>query len=383
MYDFITIDFETANNNLNSACSVGLVAVQGLEIVKESYFLIKPPTPKFNKKNISIHGITYSMVEDAETFAEIWSDIKELLDNAYYVLAHNANFDMSVLRCCLDEYSLENPDFLYLDSINIIRLFSGSDLHSYDLETSAAYYSVDLGIHHNAMNDARALANIIIQIMKNNEMYCFKPLLKKCQAYTKWFSELNARRTFGPNFKIKLSDSTIAMQELKSFATDIISDGIVEIDEINALSEWISEHPSLSGNYPFDKISELCDSIFEDGIISDEERKQMFALLNHFVDPIENTCCSCSIDFPDKIFVLSGDFISGSKKEIECKITDKGGICNSSLTKKVDYLIVGGAGNDNWKFGNYGAKVSKALAMQEKGHHIVILKESDLMNCFK
>ena len=53
------------------------------------------------------------------------------------------------------------------------------------------------------------------------------------------------------------------------------------------------------------------------------------------------------------------------------------------MTKKTDYLIVGGAGSDNWKFGNYGAKVSKALEMQENGHPIVILKESDLMQCFE
>ena len=383
MYDFVAIDFETANNNLNSACSIGLVAVQGLEIVKESYFLIKPPTAKFDMKNISIHGITYSMVEDAGNFAEVWPQIKEFLDNANYILAHNANFDMSVLQCCLDEYSLENPDFLYLDSINIVRLFSGNDLRSYNLEACAAYYSVDLGTHHNAMDDARTLANILIQIIKSKELDCFKPLLKKCQAYTKWFSELNVRRTFNPNLKIKFSDNTIAMQELKSFAADIISDGIVEIDEINALACWIADHPSLSGNYPFDKISKLCDSIFEDGIVSDDEREQMLALLNHFVNPIENTCCSCNIDFSDKVFVLSGDFVSGSKKEIEAKIVDRGGVCKSEVSKKVNYLIVGGAGNDNWKFGNYGSKVSKALAIQEKGHPIVILKESDLMDCFE
>ncbi len=29
--DFISIDFETANNNNNSACSMGLVCVKGLK----------------------------------------------------------------------------------------------------------------------------------------------------------------------------------------------------------------------------------------------------------------------------------------------------------------------------------------------------------------
>lgn len=382
MFDFITIDFEIANNNLNSACSVGLVAVQGLEIVKEQYFLINPPTPEFNTKNISIHGITYDMVKNAGNFADVWPDMKEFFNNTHYVIAHNAQFDMSVLQCCFDEYGLQTSDFLYLDSINIIRLYSGCDLQYYNLGASAEYYSVDLGTHHNAMDDARTLANILIQIMKTKEFDRFQLLQKPCQIYTKWFSELNVNRTFHSKFKTNYSDDTVAMQELKSYAACVIADDIVEIEEINNLATWISNHPTLSGYYPFDKISELCDDIFEDGIVSDEEREQMLVLLNQFVNPMECNCCNCKIDFPDKVFVLSGDFTSGSKKEIEAKITEKGGICKSGVTKKTDYLIVGGAGSENWKFGNYGAKVSKALEMQENGHPIVILKESDLTDCF-
>lgn len=53
MYDFVTIDFETANNNLNSACSLGIVAVKDLEIVEREYYLIKPPTNNFNNDNIA------------------------------------------------------------------------------------------------------------------------------------------------------------------------------------------------------------------------------------------------------------------------------------------------------------------------------------------
>ena len=44
MFDFTAIDFETATNKMSSACSIGLVAVNNLEIVKKEYFLIKPST---------------------------------------------------------------------------------------------------------------------------------------------------------------------------------------------------------------------------------------------------------------------------------------------------------------------------------------------------
>ena len=57
-FDFVVIDFETANNKLDSACSIGLVAVRGTDIVAQEHHLIRPPTDRFDQANIKIHGIT-------------------------------------------------------------------------------------------------------------------------------------------------------------------------------------------------------------------------------------------------------------------------------------------------------------------------------------
>ena len=42
MQDFAAIDFETANNERSSVCSVGVVIVRGGDIVDKFYSLIKP-----------------------------------------------------------------------------------------------------------------------------------------------------------------------------------------------------------------------------------------------------------------------------------------------------------------------------------------------------
>ena len=42
MQDFAAIDFETANSERSSVCSVGIVIVRGGEIVDKFYSLIKP-----------------------------------------------------------------------------------------------------------------------------------------------------------------------------------------------------------------------------------------------------------------------------------------------------------------------------------------------------
>jgi len=48
MQDFAAIDFETANNEHSSVCSVGIVIVRGGEIVDSFYSLIQPEPNYYN-----------------------------------------------------------------------------------------------------------------------------------------------------------------------------------------------------------------------------------------------------------------------------------------------------------------------------------------------
>ena len=48
MQNFAAIDFETANNERSSVCSIGIVIVRGEEIVDTFYSLIKPEPEYYN-----------------------------------------------------------------------------------------------------------------------------------------------------------------------------------------------------------------------------------------------------------------------------------------------------------------------------------------------
>jgi DNA polymerase III subunit epsilon len=54
---FIAMDFETANYNRNSACSIGIAVIEDLEIIETKHWFIRPPELYFHPFNISIHGI--------------------------------------------------------------------------------------------------------------------------------------------------------------------------------------------------------------------------------------------------------------------------------------------------------------------------------------
>ena len=188
--DFIAIDFETANKNYNSACSLGMVFVKDNEIRDEKYFLIKPPSLYFNPRHIEVHGIRPEDVENERTFAEVWSEIAEHFSGTT-IVAHNAYFDMSVLKACLEAYGLEQPSFNYICSIPI----SNRALRGYkvgqSLKERTAFFNIESFNHHNALEDARACAQLVIKSIETTNR---KSLDSFCKAYStlpvKTFAEL-------------------------------------------------------------------------------------------------------------------------------------------------------------------------------------------------
>ena len=91
--EFVAIDFETANRNSDSACSIGLVTFKDGKIVDEYYKLIHPKNLYFHPDNIKVHGLTEEMVADEPTLLEIWEEILPRLQGKQ-VVAHFAKFDM-------------------------------------------------------------------------------------------------------------------------------------------------------------------------------------------------------------------------------------------------------------------------------------------------
>ena len=160
MFDFVAIDFETANRNYNSACSIGVVAVKDLQIAEEKSYLIKPPGMKFDPYNIKIHGITPQDVVDSPQFPEVWENIKYYFDGNF-IVAHNAIFDMSVLKACMVEYGIDEPAFTYLCSMDISDCVCGSQVGR-SLADRTEYFKIKLENHHDAICDAEACALLTI-----------------------------------------------------------------------------------------------------------------------------------------------------------------------------------------------------------------------------
>ncbi|SFB21489.1 DNA polymerase-3 subunit epsilon [Lentibacillus halodurans] len=173
---FVSIDFETANERRNSPCAVGIAVVDGEEIVDEFYSLINPMMD-FSPFNTRVHGITAEDASDAPTFAQLWLTLDSYLSN-HMVVAHNASFDMSVIRHTLDYFNFTYPEMDYLCTANISRCV-WPDLTNHKLNTVASYHGIRFD-HHHALEDARVAAKILIEAFKTYETDQMDIFLGKC-----------------------------------------------------------------------------------------------------------------------------------------------------------------------------------------------------------
>jgi DNA polymerase III subunit epsilon len=158
--DFVTIDFETATSDRNSPCEIGLTFVKNRQIIETKSWLIKPMYDQFDYFNILIHGIRPEHVADKPEFNELWAEINPLIENQF-LIAHNAGFDMSVLRRTLEAYNIPYPTLNYSCSyIFSKKIWQG--LPAYDLKTLCKVNNIPLN-HHRAGDDSRATAELSLK----------------------------------------------------------------------------------------------------------------------------------------------------------------------------------------------------------------------------
>ena len=165
--DFTAIDFETANGFRGSPCAVGLSKVRGGVVVEEASWLMRPPENHdgFDHHNVRIHGIRPEQVAGLPRFGELFPEIGAFIGGDV-LAAHNASFDLGVIRSGLEVSGLPGPAYDYVCTVMLARRCYS--LVSNSLPYAAEEAGVPLVNHHDAAEDARACAGILIDIARRN-----------------------------------------------------------------------------------------------------------------------------------------------------------------------------------------------------------------------
>lgn len=164
--NFVALDVETANSDWGSVCQFGAAVVRDGDVTQTLSWLCTPPAPidEFDQANVNIHGITATDVQDAMPFAEALTKFVDLAGDLP-VVAHNAQFDLTALFRGAKAAGARVPDLTFSCSLALAR-HANLNTENHRLPTVAQHFGVKLSKHHDAGDDAKACAGIVIALAK-------------------------------------------------------------------------------------------------------------------------------------------------------------------------------------------------------------------------
>ena len=163
MEPYIAFDVETPNHLNHRMSAIGISVVED-GVVRDAFYSLVDPETDFDPFNTWLTGIDEDKVRGAPTFAQLWPQIEPLLGSGILV-AHNAPFDMGVLRRCLQAYDISwKRSARYLCTVQMGRRLLPDRSHK--LDALCSYYGIALD-HHNAGSDSHACAEILLRYLES------------------------------------------------------------------------------------------------------------------------------------------------------------------------------------------------------------------------
>jgi NAD-dependent DNA ligase len=174
---------------------------------------------------------------------------------------------------------------------------------------------------------------------------------------------------------------------LLGIAQGMLADGNLNDQEIIFLRDWLVNSPSIAAAWPGNVIHAKVQALLADGVITAAERDHLSGILQQMVggtlaELAEATHVSDlaldyvnGVSFDGRRFCLTGEFVFGPRATCAAAIERRGGIVSDSITKKLNYVIVGGLGSTEWSHGSFGTKISKAFEYKQAGVPILVVHE--------
>jgi DNA polymerase-3 subunit alpha (Gram-positive type) len=163
--EFVVFDLETTGAKCPPCrvTEIGAYRVAGGRVAEEFQTLVNPEMqiPPFITQ---LTGISDAMVADAPRFGEIADGFLRFIGDAVLV-AHNAHFDLRFLNhevgLAFGNYRMVNE---HLCTVQLSRKLI-PEIPNHKLKTVAEHYEIRLDNHHRAADDARATAEIFVNLL--------------------------------------------------------------------------------------------------------------------------------------------------------------------------------------------------------------------------
>ncbi|MFH1725140.1 MAG: hypothetical protein ABII00_11045 [Elusimicrobiota bacterium] len=164
------------------------------------------------------------------------------------------------------------------------------------------------------------------------------------------------------------------IDELLGLCKGILADGVVNEKEAEALRSWMTANPETATIWPANVLADRLERIFADGRVDDDELTELRDLLTSITgqerdEPVaEHKATRLPVDdpappveFPGRLFCLTGQFVYGSRKACEDAIVKRDGQCQGNPTSETNYLVIGTLCSHDWARSVYGRKIEKVV----------------------
>lgn len=187
-----------------------------------------------------------------------------------------------------------------------------------------------------------------------------------------------------------------SLNRFLGFCRGVACDGVITIEEAGEIIRRIEAVPSLSTTVGVRQIFISCLDAIEDSIIDPNESEEICEAIGAVVGDCymdtgisqpdgvanfnETRLADINVDLEAKVIVLTGSFQTKPRSGFEDDLAAYGALITKSITKKTDYLVVGGKASRDWIEMNRGTKMRKAEKMREDGEKPEFLSEAHLLN---
>jgi NAD-dependent DNA ligase len=172
----------------------------------------------------------------------------------------------------------------------------------------------------------------------------------------------------------------------------IVADGKIDQSEAEFVMSWLVQSRQASDNPIICNLLDKVGAMLQDSTLDAEESAELLGILRGIAGdpseigelakpsslPINNPAPSITIS--GNRFVFTGTCVYGTRAQCQQATEALGGVIADSITKAVNYLVLGTYVTDSWAHETYGRKIEKAMKYREEGIPLAIVTEAHWAN---
>jgi len=181
---------------------------------------------------------------------------------------------------------------------------------------------------------------------------------------------------------------------LVGLAGGMLADGLINQAEAVFLKSWLETNLAHLDDPVINILYQRVKEMLADGVLDADESTELYEILRQFsglglLDAAKQTYVASNqlpftkpfpkLEFAGKVYLFTGTMAFGPRKACAELATGIGATVAKGISAKVDYLVVGSIGNDQWLRASYGTKIIEAVKLREAGHTICIVGEDHFL----